>query len=67
MRLRSFMLAKPTIIVTVRKPLPRRFPSATVEATLAFPRIVDKPPVAGVEISIEENTRRGDAAEELFR
>lgn len=40
---------------------------ATADATPAFPRIVGKPPPAGMEITTEEHTRRGDAAEEAFR
>ncbi len=40
---------------------------ATGEAAAALPRTVSKPPPAGGELSADEHTRRGDAAEELFR
>jgi hypothetical protein len=56
-----------TRIVTARKPRLRRLPKATAEATPASTRIVGKPRPVGTEISTEEHTRRGDAAEELFR
>jgi hypothetical protein len=39
------------IIVTARKPRPRKAPTAA----------------AGMEISTEDHTKRGDEAEELFR
>ncbi len=65
------MARKPPIIVTARKPRPRKVPKAKAEAKPAPTRIVSarkpndrKPPP---DLSPEEVKRRGDAAVELFR
>jgi hypothetical protein len=56
----------PPVIVTARKPRPRRLLKTTAGATPAFPASSVKPR-AGMEITTEEHTRPGDAANALFR
>ncbi len=63
---------KRPVIVTARKPRPRKVPRAIADATSTPPRIVGtsepKPrQTTGEELSPEEVKRRGNAADELFR
>jgi hypothetical protein len=60
------MLIKPPIIVTARKPRPRKL-TAAAKATGLTTRIVGKTEQPGDWPSPEEHQRRGDAADELFR
>jgi hypothetical protein len=64
------MASKPPVILTARKPRPRRTVTATAAAVPLPSRIVDasRPQVPSkAAAELEEHQRRGETADELFR